>query len=68
MFLIHGVCVSAIARLCVHAGGVCACAPERVLYARVHVGGDKRVFDVSRGEGLWNMESGRVVPCVTPGL
>lgn len=35
------------------------------LYARVHVRGDKRVLDVSGGEGLWNMKSSRVVPCDT---
>ncbi len=38
------------------------------LHARAHVRGDKRVLDVSRGEGLWNMESSRVVLCVTPVL
>lgn len=38
------------------------------LYAHVHVRGDKRALGVSRGEGLWNMESSRVVLSATPVL
>lgn len=50
----HSCCL----RLCVHVH----------LYACEHVRGDKRAVGVSRGEGLWNMESSRVVLFVTPVL
>lgn len=60
--------MSAAARSCVDTVSVRGCALERVLHAGTHVRGDKRMLDVSRGEGLWNMESSRVVLRVTPVL
>lgn len=56
---VHLSCVLLICSMCVY---ICA------ILQLVHVRSDKRALGVSRGEGLWNMESSRVVLYVTPVL
>lgn len=62
MLLIYSISVYICAALQL---ACCGCTSECVC---THFGGDKRALGVSRGEGLWNMESSRVVLCVTPVL